>query len=115
MPGISAIPEMPKIPDVAELMERVRQQQEEAEQIQRGVEAMEVTGSSRDDEVRVTMRGNGLVISVTIDPDVLHQHDADELGDLVMDAVNDTLREVAEASKARFRPFIEAASRGGEF
>jgi nucleoid-associated protein EbfC len=106
---------MPKIPDVAELMERVRQQQEEAEQIQRGVEAMEVTGRSQDGKVQVTMRGNGEVTTVTIDPDALHQYNAEEFGDIVMEAVNNTLRDVAEASSARFRPFIEAAARAGEF
>jgi nucleoid-associated protein EbfC len=113
MSGISAMPEMPKIPDVAELMERVRQQQEEVERIQRGVEAMEVTGGSRHDEVQVTVRGNGQVTGVTIDPDAVREYDAHELGDVVRDAVNDALRRVAEASSARFRPFIEAVSRDG--
>jgi nucleoid-associated protein EbfC len=113
--GISAMPEMPRLPDVAELMEQVRQQKEEVERIQRGVEAMEVTGGSRHDEVQVTVRGSGQVTSVSIDPDALREHDADELGDFVREAFNDALRRVAEASSARFRPFIEAASRAGEF
>jgi DNA-binding YbaB/EbfC family protein len=108
------IPGTPEVPDVDQLLERVRQQQEEARRIQRGVEAMEVTGGSRRDQVRVTMLGNGQVTDVSIDPDALRQHRADELGGIVMEAVNDALRKVAEATSARFRPFIEAASRVGE-
>jgi DNA-binding YbaB/EbfC family protein len=97
--------------DVAALIERVRQQQEEIERIQRGVEAIEVTGGSRHDEVRVTVRGNGQVTSVAIDPDALLDYGADELGEMVMAAVNDGLRKMAEASSARFRPVVEAAAR----
>jgi nucleoid-associated protein EbfC len=115
MPGISEVPEMPEIPDVAKLMERVRQQQEQVERIQRSVAAMKITGGSRHDEVQVTIHGNGQVTSVSIDPEALRQHDADELGDIVMEAVNDALRRVAEASSARFRPFIEAASQVEDF
>jgi nucleoid-associated protein EbfC len=107
----SEIPGVPEIPDVDQLLERLRQQQEEAQRIQRGVEAMEVTGASRHDDVRVTVRGNGQVTDVTIDPDALRQYRSDELGDVVMEAVNDALLRVAEATTARFRPFIEAASR----
>jgi nucleoid-associated protein EbfC len=96
--------------DLTALMERVRAQQQEIERIQRGVEAMEVTGGSRGDDVLVTVRGNGQVTDVTIDPDALAQYDAHELGEIVMEAVNDGLRRLAEARAARFRPVIEAAS-----
>jgi DNA-binding YbaB/EbfC family protein len=97
--------------DVAALLEQVRRQQAEIERIQRGIETMEVTGGSRGNEVQVTMRGNGQVADVAIDPDALRDHDAQELGEIVMEAVNDGLRRVAEATSARFRPVIEAASR----
>jgi nucleoid-associated protein EbfC len=115
IPEMPETPEMPSIPDVAELMERVRQQQEEVERIQRGVEAMEITGGSRHNDVQVTVRGNGQVTNVDIDPDALGQHDAGELGTIVMEAVNDALRRLAEATSARFRPFIEAASQTEDF
>lgn len=97
--------------DVAALLERVRRQQQEIERIQRSVEASETTGGSRGDEVRVTVRGNGRVTAVTLDPDALRRYDAHELGELVAEAVNDGLRRAAEATSARFQPVIEAASR----
>jgi nucleoid-associated protein EbfC len=97
--------------DVDALMERLRRQQEEIERIQRSVEASEVTGGSRGDEVRVTVRGNGRVMNVTIDPDAVRRYDAHELGEMVTEAVNDGLRRAAEATSAKFQPIIEAASR----
>jgi DNA-binding YbaB/EbfC family protein len=97
-------------PGVAALMDKVRRQQAEVERIQRGIETMQVTGGSRDDEVRVTVRGNGQLTDVWIDPELPGRVDSYELGDLVKEAVNDGLRRVAEASSARFKPIIEAAS-----
>lgn len=108
------IPELPDVPTVAELLEQVRKQQADVERIQRGVEAMEVTGGSRRGEVRVSVRGNGQVTRVIIDPDALAHYDVDELGDLITEAANDSLRKVAEASSEQFRPFMEATSQAGE-
>lgn len=96
--------------NVDALMERIRGQQANIERIQRELEATEVVGASRDDEVRVTARGNGQVTGVDIDADALRHNDAHELGELVKEAVNDALRKVAEAGSARFQPVISAYS-----
>ena len=95
--------------NVNALMERIRDQQADIERIQRELEVMEVVGASRDDEVRVTVRGNGQVVGVDIDDAALRENDAYELGQLVMEAVNDGLRRVAEAGSAKFKPMIDAA------
>lgn len=98
--------------NVDALMERIRGQQADIERIQRELEATEVVGASRDDEVRVTIRGNGQVVGIDIDPEAHRRNDAHELGELVKEAVNDALRKVAEAGSARFQPVIEAAAPG---
>ena len=95
--------------NVNALMERIRDQQADIERIQRELEVMEVVGASRDDEVRVTVRGNGQVVAVDIDGAALRENDAYELGQLVKEAVNDGLRRVAEAGSAKFKPMIDAA------
>ncbi|MCK2238647.1 MULTISPECIES: YbaB/EbfC family nucleoid-associated protein [unclassified Crossiella] len=102
-------------PQVDDLLERVRRQQEEIERIQRNVESMLVQGRSQRDEVSVTVQGTGRLTEVTIDPRVLRQGDARALGEFVVEAVNDGLRKVAEASTARFAPVIESASRSENF
>jgi len=98
--------------NVNALMERIRGQQANIERMQRELEATEVVGSSRDDEVRVTVRGNGQVVDVNIDEEALRRIDAYELGQLVKEAVNDSLRRVAEVSSARFKPMIDADAAG---
>lgn len=63
--------------------------------------------------MQVTARGSGVITSVYIDPDAIAQHTADELGPIVARAVNDALRLVKEASAAKFKPIIDAASQPG--
>jgi len=97
--------------DVEGLLEKVRQQTDQVQRIQKAVEAMEVKGNSRDNEVTVTVRGTGRFTAIDIDPEAVRRYDARDLGDIVLEAVNDGLRKLAEASSARFALVIEAASR----
>lgn len=97
--------------DVAGLLEKVRQQTDQVQRIQRSVEAMRVTGTSRNGEVTVTVQGTGRFTAIDIDPETVRRYDARDLGDIVLEAVNDGLHKLAEASSARFAPVIEAAAR----
>lgn len=97
--------------DVAGLLDKVRQQTDQVQRIQRGIEAMLITGTSRNGEVTVSVRGTGRFTEINIDPETIRRYDARDLGDIVLEAVNDGLHKLAEASTARFAPVIEAASR----
>lgn len=97
--------------DVNALLEQVRQQADEVARIQRTVEAMQVKGNSRNNEVTVTVTGTGRFTEINIDPETVRRFNARDLGDIVLEAVNDGLRKLGEASTARFKPIIEAAGR----
>ncbi|HEY4453617.1 MAG TPA: YbaB/EbfC family nucleoid-associated protein [Pseudonocardiaceae bacterium] len=97
--------------DVAGLLDQVRQQADEVQRIQRSVEAMQVKGNSRNNEVTVTVTGTGRFTEISIDPESMRRFNARDLGDIVLEAVNDGLRKLGEASTARFKPIIEAAGR----
>jgi hypothetical protein len=97
--------------DVAGLLDRVRRQTDQVQRIQRSVEAMRITGTSRNGEVTVTVQGTGRFTEISIDPETMRRYNARDLGDIVLEAVNDGLHKLAEASSARFAPVIEAASR----
>ncbi|HJP77889.1 MAG TPA: YbaB/EbfC family nucleoid-associated protein [Pseudonocardiaceae bacterium] len=97
--------------DVNGLLEKVRQQADEVARIQRSVEAMQVKGNSRNNEVTVTVTGTGRFTEINIDPETVRRFNARDLGDIVLEAVNDGLRKLGEASTARFKPIIEAAGR----
>jgi hypothetical protein len=72
---------------------------------------MQVKGNSRNNEVTVTVTGTGRFTEITIDPETVRRFNARDLGDIVLEAVNDGLRKLGEASTARFKPIIEAAGR----
>ena len=57
---------LPPTPDLDALLEQVRVQQEQVAQAQRSVEALEIRGSSRGDEVSVTLRGTGQFTELTV-------------------------------------------------
>jgi DNA-binding protein YbaB len=97
--------------DVAGLLDRVRKQTDQVQRIQRSVEAMQVKGNSRNNEVTVTLQGTGRFTEVSIDPETVRRYNARDLGDIVLEAVNDGLHKLAEASSAQFAPVIDAASK----
>jgi DNA-binding protein YbaB len=100
-----------ELTDVAGLLDRVRKQTDQVRRIQRSIEAMHITGTSRNGEVTVTVQGNGRFTEVSIDQETVRRYNARDLGDIVLEAVNDGLHKLAEASSARFAPVIEAAAR----
>lgn len=101
--------------ELERLLEQVRVQQEEVARIQRGVQSMQVEGSSRDNSVTVTVLGTGRFSEVSIDPETIRRYDARDLGEIVLEAINDGVQKLAEASQARFAPIIEAASAPPDF
>jgi DNA-binding YbaB/EbfC family protein len=97
------------VPDMDDLLNQVRRQTEEVQRIQRSIEAMEVKGHSRGNEVTATLRGDGRFSAIDIDPEAIRRYDARNLGEIVQEAVNNGLQKLAEASNAKFAPVIESA------
>jgi DNA-binding protein YbaB len=52
--------------------------------------------------VRVTIRGTGLVVDVTIDPEAVRYYDAETLGGLVLEAINDGMRRAVVSARDKF-------------
>lgn len=97
------------VPDMDALLDQVRRQTDEVQRIQRSVEAMEVKGHSRGNEVTAILRGDGRFSGIDIDPEAIRRYAARDLGEIVLEAVNDGLKKLAEASRAKFAPVIESA------
>ncbi len=96
-------------PEIEDLLARVREQQERIEEIQRSVSEMMITGYAGNGDVTVKLNGGGRFTEVTIDPQVARRYDADTLGSLVLEAVNDGLTKLSQASQAKFAPIIAEA------
>jgi len=91
---------------VEELMAKVQAQQDRVFEIQRSVERLEITGmSGTNGEVTVKLKGTGRFTEVSIDPRVL-RYDADTVGALMVEAINDGLAKLAAATKRKFEPIM---------
>ncbi|UJW36157.1 YbaB/EbfC family nucleoid-associated protein [Saccharothrix sp. AJ9571] len=101
-----------QVPDMNALLEEVRAQTEQVQRIQKSVEKMEVKGYSRGNEVVATLRGDGRFTDISIDPETVRRFPARELGEIVLEAVNNGLTKLGEASRAKFAPVIDAAGAG---
>jgi DNA-binding YbaB/EbfC family protein len=82
------------------IMKQAQAMQDKMQKAQQELANLEVTGESGAGLVKVTMTGNHNVRRVSID-DSLMQDDKDMVEDLVAAAINDAVRRVEEANKAK--------------
>jgi nucleoid-associated protein EbfC len=92
------------------LLDQVRRQQEEVARIQQSIAELEVTGTSRGDEVRATVQGSGRFTAVQLDAETMRRYQPHEVEELVLEAVNDALARLAETTRAKYAPIIESAN-----
>ena len=81
-------------------MKQAQAMQDKMQKAQQELANLEVTGESGAGLVKVTMTGNHNVRRVSID-DSLMQDDKEMVEDLVAAAINDAVRRVEEANKAK--------------
>ena len=79
-------------------LQKVQQQMEEA-QAQLAEEVVE--GTAGGGVVTARVKGDGMVDSISIDPDAIDPDDAEMLGDLVTAAVNEGLRKAKDLAAER--------------
>lgn len=79
-----------------QLMAQAQKMQEELQRAQQELSDKTYEGTSGGGVVKATVRGNGALVAVDIDPEVLDPEDPELVGDLVVAAVNQALAAVAE-------------------
>ena len=82
------------------LMKQAQQMQENMKQAQDELAKMEVRGESGGGLVKITMTGRHEIRGIQIDQS-LYGDDKDMLEDLIVAAMNDAVRKVADASKGK--------------
>ncbi len=82
------------------IMKQAQAMQDKMQKAQQELANLEVTGESGAGLVKVTMTGNHNVRRVSID-DSLMQDDKEMVEDLVAAAINDAVRRVEDATKAK--------------
>ena len=87
--------------DMNDLMQQAQRMQMELAQAQEEMQSMTYTATSGGGMVEVTALGSGEIESIAIDPEVVDPDDVEMLQDMILVAVNEALRGVAQAGEAR--------------
>jgi nucleoid-associated protein EbfC len=81
---------------------------EDAEKMAERLDAARIDGSAGGGSVKSVVDGNGKLMSITIDPSVLEDKDAEMLQDLVLTAVNAALDKAAEQRESEQQKLMPA-------
>lgn len=84
-----------------QLMAQAQKMQQQLAEAQEKTKDIKVSASAGGGMVKVTVDGNMQLQSVTIDPDALDPEDVDMLQDMIVAAVNEAYRGVAEIANKR--------------
>jgi nucleoid-associated protein EbfC len=84
-----------------QMLKQLQKMQQQMEQTQAQLAEEVVEGSAGGGVVTARVKGDGMVESVTIDPEAVDPDDAEMLGDLVTAAVNEGLRKVKDLAAER--------------
>lgn len=90
----------------AELQQRLAQMQAEMDAAQKEVEAQEFAATSGGGVVEAVANGKRELTSLTVKPEAMDPEDPEMLQDLIVTAVNEALRQAADAMDKR----MESAS-----
>jgi len=83
------------------MMREAQKMQKEMEKAQEEIALLTAEGKAGGGMVRAVARGDGLVVSVKIDPEAVDPADVEMLEDMVLAAVNDAINSVAEIANVR--------------
>ena len=101
--------------DMNQMMQQAQRMQMELMQAQEDIKSLTYTATSGGGMVEVKALGNGTIESITIDPEAVDADDVEMLQDMVLVAVNEALRGVAEAGEARMSSVTGGMSIPGLF
>lgn len=79
------------------MMKKIQQMQEDMTRIQEEIEATEYTSSVGGGAVEVTVNGSHEVLSIKMQPDVVDPEDIKMLEDLLISALNESIKKANDA------------------
>lgn len=79
------------------MMKKIQQMQEDMTRIQEEIEATEYTSSVGGGTVEVTVNGSHEVLSIKMQPDVVDPEDIEMLEDLLISALNESIKKANDA------------------
>lgn len=101
--------------DMNQMMQQAQQMQLELARAQEEIQSMTYTATAGGGMVEATALGNGSIESLKIDPEAVDPEDVEMLEDMVLVAVNEALRGVAEVGERRLASVTGGMSIPGLF
>jgi DNA-binding YbaB/EbfC family protein len=98
---------------MAQLMKQAQKMQQQLEAAQAELAETRVSGTAGGGLVTATLLGSGELVSLTIDPRAIDPEDVETLQDLVVAAVRDANRAVAELAADKMGPLTGGAGLSG--
>ncbi|MGR3741376.1 YbaB/EbfC family nucleoid-associated protein [Companilactobacillus sp. DQM5] len=99
---------MPQMPgNMAGMMKQVQKMQKEMTAAQKEIDEQEFVGKSADDLVVVTFNGKHEVTDIKIDPKVIDPEDPDMLQDLLIMAINEGEKSIAETTEKKLGKYAK--------
>lgn len=86
--------------DLNSIMKQAREMHEKMNKVQNELAAKTVTGSAGGGMVSVQATGNGEILTISIEDEVIDPAEKEMLQDLIGGAVNDALRKARELAKS---------------
>ena len=99
--------------DLNKLMQQAAQMQEQLMAAQTDLAGQEFEGTAGGGVVTAVMTGDGKLQSIKLDPSVIDPSDPEMLGDLVVAAVNQAAKAIADASEAQMGDVTGGLDLGG--
>lgn len=87
------------------LMKQAQKMQQEMQKAQEEIAEAELTGTSGNGLVSVTVTGKKNIVALSINPDVVDPDDVEMLEDLIIAALNDAMEKADEFTQEKMAPF----------
>ncbi|NOX94179.1 MAG: YbaB/EbfC family nucleoid-associated protein [Alphaproteobacteria bacterium] len=93
--------------DIGKIMKQAGEMQAKMQEMQEKIAGIEVTGEAGGGMVKIVMNGKGYAKSVTIEPSLIKEDDAEILEDLIAAAINDAKAKLETQSQEQMKGLTE--------
>ena len=84
--------------NMSQIMKQAKAMQEKMAEMQKKIEETEIEGSSGGGAVKIVMNGKHEVKNLFIDPSIVNSNEKEVLEDLIIAALNDVNKKIAEST-----------------
>lgn len=101
--------------NMQQIMQQARKMQAQLAEAQEQLKDLEVSASAGGGMVKVTATGDGVITSITIDPEALDPEDVELIQDTILAAVNEALSSAQELSSRQLSAITGGMGMPGMF